>query len=311
MGEFPGSIDYFVDQSRVFVGQNTHSAIVLHGTGGNPDQTARQLGDYFRTNDGGVSSTYGIDRAGIICQYVREQDGAAANCCLEAGHDPFWDQFNGDNLNIHTISIEHENDSANSLPLTQVQQDASFKLVAYLCNKYHLSFDHVKTHASIAPLSRTRCPGNYPLDQLKAFLNGGNNNDMATDMNDPVMQQYFHMDGDRLVRNDRTDISLFGGIKGLYLQFGGVALCGLPLSGEQYLPQYPGTAYVICERLIIVYDPLRKIDRPPVPATWSGYLMHIDEGIGQQILGIQSSPQQSQINTLQNKLKQIATIIQS
>src|SRR5215813_1337665 len=118
MGEFPGSLDYFVDRSRVFVGQNSHSAVVIHGTGGPSTWTAQQLGDYFRTTSNITSSHFGIDRAGVICQYVSLADGAAANCCLEDGHDSFWDRFGGDNLNKHTISIEHINDTTNSLPLT-------------------------------------------------------------------------------------------------------------------------------------------------------------------------------------------------
>ena len=33
MADYPSAIDYFVDENRVFVSQNTHSAIVVHGTG--------------------------------------------------------------------------------------------------------------------------------------------------------------------------------------------------------------------------------------------------------------------------------------
>ena len=171
MAEYPYAIDYYVDPSRVFVGQNSHRAIVVHGTGGSAGQTAQQLGDYFRTNSSVTSSHFGIDRTGVICQYVHLGDGAAANCCLEDGHDTFWNQFGGDNLNVHTISIEHVNDSANSLSLTSAQQDASFKLVAWLCNRYGLTSNQVKTHASIAPGSRSRCPGPaFPLDALDAYL---------------------------------------------------------------------------------------------------------------------------------------------
>ena len=93
MAEYPDAIDYFVDESRVFINQNSHSAITIHGTGGNPNQTAQQLGDYFRTNAEMVSSHFGIDRAGVVAQFVLLKDGAAANCCIMPGHDPFWDQF--------------------------------------------------------------------------------------------------------------------------------------------------------------------------------------------------------------------------
>jgi hypothetical protein len=171
------------------VGQNSHSVIVLHGTGGVATQTVEELGDWFRSDPNETSSHFGVGRDGRIAQYVRLSDGAAANCCVESGYDPYWQLFDGDNLNHHTISIEHVNDMTNSLPLTPAQQDASFKLVAWLCNQYGLTFNQVKTHASIAPLSRAHCPGNYPLDALKAYLSGGN---MST------VPQGWHDDGTTL-----------------------------------------------------------------------------------------------------------------
>jgi hypothetical protein len=176
MADYAEAISYLVDSSRVFVGQNTHSAIVVHGTGGNPAQTAQQLGDYFRSTPEMTSVHYGVDRQGVVCQYVREADGAAGNCCIEAGHDTFWNQFGGDNLNVHTLSIEHENDSSNSLPLTDAQKQASFKLIAYLSKKYNIPFARIKSHASIAPGSRALCPGPaFPWTELEAYLKGSGN----------------------------------------------------------------------------------------------------------------------------------------
>lgn len=175
MADYPGALDYFVDQGRVFVGQNSQSAIVLHGTGGSAGQTAQQLGDYFRTTPLMTSVHYGVDRAGVVCQYVSESDGAAGNCCIESGHDMYWDQFGGDNLNLHTLSIEHINDSTNGLPLSDAQKQASFKLIAYLSKKYNIPFACIKSHASIAPGSRALCPGPaYPWSDLEAFLKGAN-----------------------------------------------------------------------------------------------------------------------------------------
>ncbi len=172
--DYPQAIEYLVDRSRVFINQNSHSVIVIHGTGGaNPDQTAQELGDYFRVTPLETSVHYGIDRAGVTCQYVLESDGAGGNCCLEAGHDVFWDQFHGDNLNLHAIEIECENNATNSLPLTPVQQAALFLLVAHLSKKYNIAPDHIKSHASIAPLTRAHCPGpQFPWDALRAYLKG-------------------------------------------------------------------------------------------------------------------------------------------
>jgi hypothetical protein len=176
MSDYPGAIDYFVDESRVFINQNSHSAIVIHGTGGDPNQTAQQLGDYFRSTPEMTSVHYGIDRSGVVCQYVLESDGAGGNGILEPGHDPFWDQFQGDNPNRHTLSIEHVNDSSNSLALTDAQKATSFRLIGYLSKKYSIPFSCIKSHASIAPQSRALCPGPaYPWDELEASLqNGGN-----------------------------------------------------------------------------------------------------------------------------------------
>jgi N-acetylmuramoyl-L-alanine amidase len=178
IAEYPGAIAYFVDRSRVFANQNSHNAIVCHCTGGNPDQAVEELGDWYASadNTGMVSSHFGIDRDGRIAQYVLLQDGAAANCCLEDEHNPFWDQFGKDNLNWRTVSIECVNDEENSLPLTEPQKMALFGLVKWLCDLYGLGADQVMTHKSIAPQSRPFCPGSaYPLDELRAFLtNGGN-----------------------------------------------------------------------------------------------------------------------------------------
>ncbi len=175
MADYQAAIPYFVDPSRVFVGQNSCEVLVIHGTGGNPNQTAQQLGEYFRTNAEITSSHYGIDRAGVVAQYVLEKDGSAANCCVDPGYDPFWQPYldKYHNLNLCTISIEHENDLTNSLALTDSQKQASFNLVAYLSKKYNIAFDHIKSHASIAPVNRARCPGPaYPWNELEAFLGG-------------------------------------------------------------------------------------------------------------------------------------------
>lgn len=173
MGEFPGAIDYLVDESRVFPGQNDHKAIVCHGTGGSADQTVEQLGDYFRTTPLVTSVHYGIGRDGRIAQYVHESDGAGGNCCLEAGHDPFWDQFKGDNLNLHTLSFETINDSSNSLPLTDVQKVTTFNLVSYWVKKYKIPLSNIRGHWTLEPLSRARCPGpNFPWSELFTYLGG-------------------------------------------------------------------------------------------------------------------------------------------
>lgn len=173
MGEFPGSIDYFVDPSRTFIGQNSQTAIVCHGTGGSANQTAQQLGDFFRTTPAMTSVHYGIDRAGVICQYVPESAGAGGNGILDPGHDPFWDQFGGDNPNIHTLSFETINDGTNSLPLTDPQKQTVFKLIKYWVDKYDIPLSNIKGHFTLQPVERHNCPGQqFPWDELFNYLKG-------------------------------------------------------------------------------------------------------------------------------------------
>jgi N-acetylmuramoyl-L-alanine amidase len=270
MAEYPEAIDYYVDRSRVFVGRNSHSAIVLHGTGGAATQTAQQLGDYFRTSSGWTSSHFGIDRAGVVAQYVQLADGAAANCCPEFDHDPFWNQFGGDNLNIHTISIECVNDASNSLPLTEPQKQSLFKLVAWLCDKYGLGASQVKTHQSIAPGSRARCPGSaYPLNELIAFLNSGGNTMQSYGPGQGDFDQYFTPDNDGNWTCERFNTVLLGGNKGLYSQLSidgnALPIIGLPRTNELYQHETDGYSWSVqfFERGLIVYDPGHVMDGQP------------------------------------------------
>lgn len=285
MADYPGAIDYFVDKSRVFVSQNTHSAIVVHGTGIDAAQTVEQLGEWFRTNADQVSSHYGVGRDGRIAQYVLEKDGSAANCCLEPGYDPFWDQFGGDNLNVHTISIEHINDEANSLPLTDAQKEASFNLIAYLRDKYNLTSAQVKRHADIAPVSRSRCPGSaFPLDELKAFLNG----DGAMYIYKPGrgdFDQWFVANDENHWTCKQTGAVLMFGNLGLFrklsIDSSTLPVVGLPLEDEQYHTDPDGYSWSSqkCEHAQIVYDPERR--KGSQPGFGSSYLARIDYGSGQ------------------------------
>lgn len=174
MVDYPGASEHYVPRSFMF-NSNTHAAIVLHKTGG--DATPEAIYNTFMAT--GNSVHYGIGTDGTIWQYVPEALGAGGNCCVEDGYDSFWTQFNpmhegsseGTNLNLLTLSIEHCDAALdNSTPLTPAQQDASFKLVAYLVKKYNIPLDHIKGHNSIDPINRARCPGNYPMAALIAHL---------------------------------------------------------------------------------------------------------------------------------------------
>ena len=85
------------------------------------------------------------------------------------------------NPNYVTISIEHVKPSTdNSDALTAAQKDASFKLVRDIVSRWPAirtawanSAGGITGHFSISPISRERCPGPYPWDELFAFLTGG------------------------------------------------------------------------------------------------------------------------------------------
>lgn len=169
--DYPGAIPMWVPTSDLFT-TNTHAAIVIHKTASG--NTAQDIAQYFINNSPGPSVHYIVGLDGAIVQCAPENMGAGGNCCLEAGHDPFWDQFGGVNLNTVTLSIEHVDPASdNSTACPPAQIDASFKLVAYLCQKYGIPVDHIKTHSSLDPISRARCPGNYPFADLIAYVRGG------------------------------------------------------------------------------------------------------------------------------------------
>jgi hypothetical protein len=274
------AIDYFVDSSRVFAGQNSHSAIVLHATAGPATWSAQQLGDYFRTTSAETSSHFGIDRAGVVCQYVSLADGAAANCCVEPGHDTFWDQFGGDNLNLHTISIEHVNDDVNGLALSPAQQAASFKLVTWLCQQYGLGPDQIKTHASIDPANRAHCPGPaFPLDELKSFIsNGGSMHTYTPGKGD--FDSWFVDNGDGTWTCKEHNTVLRGALIGFYATLSvdgsSLPLPGLPIESEQLHTEADGYQWWSqeCERATMICDPKNAKDGQP--GMKDCYLAHVN-----------------------------------
>lgn len=264
--------------------------IILHGTAGGT--SAEAIANYFASTQGTAnpaSSHYVIGQDGTLIQCVAESDGAWANGQLSQGHDPWWSEnINPNNI---TISIEHSKPSTdNSDSLTPQQQATSFKLVQHICQRWGIPMraadgsGGITGHYSIDPVSRSRCPGSYPWDELWTFLKGGKN---MLDLNDPIVSRYFTDGGNGTWKCRNTGVTLLGGILTFYRSYGGPALLGLPLAGENY--SQPNAAYVVCERAIIMYDPNRHYDNPPIEG--SCYLVHLDGDLGKQIiLGSLSGP---------------------
>ncbi|HEX6478496.1 MAG TPA: peptidoglycan recognition family protein [Ktedonobacteraceae bacterium] len=210
MVDYPSAQPMFVDEQRTFINAAPRAAIVIHKTGGTPDIPS--LAHYFQTDPSMKSSHYGIGQDGTVAQFVLEKDGAAANCCVEAGYDPFWQPYVNQyiNLNLCTISIEHCIQRS-----TTAQKDASFKLVAYLAKKYNIAPDRIKGHHTIDPIKRTRCPGNYPWDELWAHLKGS-----TIDLTDPVVAGYFSATPGGQWQCKRTGYIVQKGILSFYRSYG-------------------------------------------------------------------------------------------
>jgi hypothetical protein len=171
-------------------------SIVNHKTASNRQNSALDEANFFHNDTQDHKSVhFVIGRDGVVVQVVQLKDGAGGNCCLETGHDPYWDAYHAKygNLNTCTISIEHVDwTSDNSQPMTQAQIDASFKLNLWLCQHFGIPVSHIKGHSSLDPVSKAHCPGpTYPMANLLTYvgqhLQGGTS--LAELSNYPVVGQ--------------------------------------------------------------------------------------------------------------------------
>lgn len=155
--DYSGAIDMLLPMNYSF-DTIDHRAIVQHSTGG--DMTLDAVHNTFLQTM--RSTHFAIDRNGQIAQFVPLNRGAGGNCCPDTTHDSFWNdlitQYGSmpGGLNRCTISIEHCNDSFQSLTMTPAQMDASNKLTLWLCQKYNIPSSAIKGHDSI---DATNCPG--------------------------------------------------------------------------------------------------------------------------------------------------------
>lgn len=120
-------------------------------------------------------------------------------------------------------------------------------------------------------------------------------------LSDP-MGRFFSESNGRWTCNEKNTTLAYA-LLDFWRQYGGVF--GLPITNELYLAQYqPNTAVQVCERAIMAYDPDHKIDN--VPGAGSCYLIHIDGGIGQQIIAKPLlSALQAQVDDLNGQIAQL------
>lgn len=117
-----------------------------------------------------VSAHYGVSLDGRVHQYVATTDAAWANGSPNPGGR--W-TLTPDNANLHTISIETED---NGQPDTEPVSDAQFATVTALCRTALQAYPSIKylcTHEYINPAHS--CPaqrwlGTGRFDSLAAYL---------------------------------------------------------------------------------------------------------------------------------------------
>src|SRR5712672_2638246 len=169
----------------------TPKFIVLHGTAGGT--SAQAIANYF-AGSAEASAHFVIGTDGAIVQGINVALAAWANGPIDGTpadnlgfraesdgvhRDSWWDP--NVNPNFLTISIEHcKAASDNSDALTPAQQDASFKLIACICDTYGIpqrfadSQGGITGHFSMSALERQHCPGPYPWQDLFTYLQGVN-----------------------------------------------------------------------------------------------------------------------------------------
>jgi N-acetyl-anhydromuramyl-L-alanine amidase AmpD len=285
--------------------------LILHGTAGG--SSAQNIAAWFQNPSAQVSAHYVIGQDGKIVACVDESNWAWANGVLSTGHDPWWTA--NINPNWVTISIEHvKPDTSNATALTTAQQASSFALIKRICQRWNIPMraadanGGITGHYSIDPINRKDCPGTYPWAALWSYLGSSTSSSTTTtssgenemlNLTDPVVKDYFVAGDNGTWRCKNNGVILQNANLTFYRTYGGPALLGLPLTNEYYPQAYPGTAIVPCERAILCYDPARKIDKPPIGG--QVYLMHINNGIGQQIIS------QSPVNDLNKQINNLKT----
>jgi hypothetical protein len=223
--DYPGAIDRIItDPAWVFTDalkglSGSDLSIVNHKTASNSQNSAQDEANFFHNDTRDHKSVhFVIGRDGVVVQVVKLKDGAGGNCCMEAGHDPYWSTqgFTLDaeghthpNVNTKTISIEHVDwTSDNSQPMTQAQIDASFKLNLWLCQTLHIPVSHIKGHSSLLPRKKAGCPGpTYPIAGLIQYvqqhLQGGTA--LAELPNYPLVGQRTNITSDQQPPEDAED----------------------------------------------------------------------------------------------------------
>lgn len=213
--EYGPAIDMFVNQAGIYPNAlvnvpDSDLSIVIHKTACNAPCSAQSTGQYFvnasQQPPYGPSTHFIVGLDGVVVQCVHLGDGAGGNCCLEPGHDTYWNNFIAKypNLNWCTISIEHIDQTIdNSQPMTQAQVGASHLLVAFLCRTFHIPNSRIKGHNTLDPINRARCPGpTYDFQSLFIYLDSLGGEMFSNELCIAVWNSFFISQGGVIPRRD-------------------------------------------------------------------------------------------------------------
>lgn len=279
--------------------------VILHGTAGGT--SAQAIASWFQSSQANVSAHYIVGPDGVIVQCVDENNWSWANGVISEGHDPWW--TSDVNPNWITISIEHVNPSAaNDAPYTPAQLQASVELVQRICSRWGIpqrqadALGGITGHFSIDPVNRRNCPGPvFPWGDYWNVLHT-TSGDTMLNITDTFASQFFTQTATDRWHCKQTGVDIAYGILTYYRQLNGALR--LPITNEfQIIPTITAQAF---EGGIVVYDPTRKFDTPPLPGDC--YLAHIDNGPGQQILAHSLvAALNTQIQALQTRIVQLTS----
>lgn len=204
--DYPGAIDHIItDPNVVFTDallsvSNRDITIIDHKAACGAPCTATSIANGFGQPPDYKSTHFVVGRDGSVIQCVLLKDGAGGNCCTATGYNSsYYDRlfakytWNGArNANVFTISVEHEDwTSDNSQVMTPEQIKSSNELNLWLYKRYPgMTTLQIKSHASLDPVNRARCPGStFDFQQLFNYIQTGGGSNVV---NPSFLQTLFH-----------------------------------------------------------------------------------------------------------------------
>lgn len=265
--------------------------LVIHGTAGGSEGAGTMR--YMKSV--GVSTHFAISTNGDIWQGVSCNRAAWGNSPLKSPRIPFARADK--NPNLWTISIEFcKPDGTNQINITDKQKQSGFPLIKTICEAYNIpkragdDAGGVISHADVNSVDRSRCPGPFPWQELWSYLKEDQHpqEEVSVLQIDQVSDYFLELEDGKRWRckvpssHDGKTHDIAYGLLEFYRTFGqtglnGLTIMGLPLTEEYHILDAKQTVVQLCERAVMVYDPLHELDTVP-GLGGPCYLAHIDVG---------------------------------